>query len=47
MKKVNMTLGYQEGDENAVLDKAIDLYKQWDKNSDPADELVIDIRPGT
>lgn len=46
MKKVNMTLGYQTGGEDNALAKAVELYKQWDKNSDPTDELVINIIPG-
>lgn len=45
MKRVSMTLSYQEGDEDVVLGKAVELYKQWDKNSDPTDELRIDIYP--
>ena len=46
MKRVHMTLSYQEGDESIALGKALLLYKEWDKSCDPADELVIDIRPG-
>lgn len=45
MKRVNMSLVYEAGDEKTVLNKVLDLYKHWDKARDVEDELVITIHP--
>jgi len=50
MKRINMTLSYQIGDETNVLNKALELYEQWDtkcgRSSNADDEFTITIHPG-